>query len=274
MATGSTIKKQINWNFWALPILFLLILIIEKQAFGTFYSSWLYGLLLILFGIIYSLRYKLYQPVVIGALGGLTLWHYILAAHFDTCITMLQLIGFDVFITTANNPFSMGIWMINLVLLLIVIPIFGPIVSKSFQLEQSTKRIFITSAQTVISSGNGFTSRPYVAGKTTFPKEQITGFAQYLSGQMLAHPVFTNSGIFLTFSMGKSPLAIREPGEISYVSFENSGNITVHIAEKDYRRFRKQLTFDRLCESLGEVFKRFLNYYANNQEDRIAFELK
>ena len=274
MPTGIIIKRQINWNFWALPILFLLILIIEKQAFGTFYSSWLYGLLLIFFGIIYSARYKLYQPALIGCLSGLTLWHYILAAHFDTCLTMLQLIGFDMFINPANNPFSMGIWMINLVVLLIVIPIFGGIVSKSFRLEQSAKRIFNTAAQTVISTGNGFTSRPYVAGNAQYSKEQITGFTQYLAGQMIIHPSYTESGVFLTFSMGRSPLAMRETNEISYVLFDNGGNITVHITKKDYKRFRKQLTFNRLCESLGDLFKRFLNYYANNQEARIMTELK
>jgi hypothetical protein len=187
---------------------------------------------------------------------------------------MLQLIGFEVFNPAINNPFSMGMWMINLVVLLMVIPIFGGIVYKSFQLEQSAKRIFNTAAQTVISAGNGFTSRPYVAGNAKYSNEQITGFAQYLSGQMIVYPVFSDAGIFLIFSMGRSPLAMRETNEISYVSFGNDGDIAVHITKKDYKRFRKQLTFNRLCESLGDVFKRFLDYYVNNQEARILTELK
>jgi hypothetical protein len=274
MTNDSSIKRRINWNHWALPLLFFLIFIIEDQAFGTFFSSWLFSSLLIFFGLLYSFRYKLYQPAVIGCLAGLTLLHYILAAHFDTCLTMLQFIGFDMFINPANNPFSMGIWMINLVVLLITLPIFGPAITKSFMLEQSAKRIFNTAAQTVISDGDGFTSRPYVAGNAQYSKEQITGFTQYLSGQMIVYPVFSDAGVFLTFSMGRSPLAMRETNKISYVSFDNGGNIIVHITKKDYKRFRKQLTFNRLCESLGDVFKRFLNYYVNSQEARILTELK
>jgi len=274
MSAGSTIKRQINWNFWALPILFILLLIIEDQALGTYYTSWLYGLLLIFFGILYSVRFKLYQPAVIGCFAGITLWHYMLAAHYDTSLSMLHAIGIDISTNPGHSPFTMMIWLINLILFLVSLPIFGPVVLKSFRLALSAKRIFNTAAQTVTSNGNGFTFRPYVAGNVSHPKEKITGLAQYLSGHMLVHPVFTGSGVFLTFSMGKSPLAIREPNEISYVSFENSGNISVHIAEKDYKRFRKQLTFDRLCEALGDVFKRLLDYYADNQEARILSELK
>jgi len=81
MITDTSLKKQINWNAWVPPIFFILFLIIEKQAFGTIYTSWLYGLILILFGFLYSFRYKLYQPAVIFCLAGITLWHYVLAAH-------------------------------------------------------------------------------------------------------------------------------------------------------------------------------------------------
>ena len=91
---------------------------------------------------------------------------------------------------------------------------------------------------------------------------------------MIVYPVYTEAGIFMTFSMGKSPLAIKDSSEISYITFENKGKVSVHIASGDYKRFRKQLTFDRLCASLGDTFKRFLNYYVNNQENRILTELK
>jgi hypothetical protein len=274
MQADNQIKRRIDWNYWIPPFFFLLFFIIEGQAFGTFYTGWLYGLVLILFGIIYSIRYKLYQPILLFGLAGLTLWHYMLAAKYEVSITMLQSLGMDISVNPDVNPFSMLTWIINLVFFLILIPIIGPALEKAYKLEQSAKRIFKTAAQTVTSSKNGFTSRPFFAGNAEYSKAEITGFAQYLAGQVIVYPFFTETGIYLTFSMGKSPVSIKDATEISYLYFENTGNITVIISAPDYKRFRKELTFDQLCESLSSLFKRFLNYYINNQEARIMTELK
>ena len=274
MINNTSLKTQINWNLWAPPILFLLLLIIEKKAFGTFYTSWLYGLILILFGIIYSFRYKIYQPAVIFCLAGITLWHYVLAEHLETSFPMLRWMGFDIPDGPYNQPFSMVTWIINLFIFLVMIPVFGPVAAKSHRLEHFAKKLFRMASQTVPTSKDGFTARPFYAGNTVCSKEQITGFTQYLSGHMIVYPVFTEQNVFLTFSMGKSPLSIHEPSEISYIAFDFTGNITVHIAARDYRKFRKKVTFDKLCESMGNVFRRFLDYYLNNQEARIITELK
>jgi hypothetical protein len=274
MKNVSPLKRKINWNFWIPATMFLLFLIIEDRAFGTFYTSWLYGLSLIIIGIIYSARYKLYQPALILSLAGITLWHYVLASHYDTCLMMIRSLGLDISSYPGSSPFSMLTWMINLLILFLLIAIMGPLVIKALRLEQSANQIFKTAAKPVISSGNGFTSRPFYAGNAEYSKEQITGFSQYLEGQMIVYPVYSETGVFLTFSMGKSPVAVKESSEISYITFENTGKIIVHIAFKDYKKFRKQLTFDHLCESLGDLFKRFLNYYVHNQESRILSELK
>jgi hypothetical protein len=274
MTNDTLIKKTINWNFWIPAILFLLFLIIEDQAFHTYYTSWLYGLILILVGIMYSFRYKLYQPALVICLAGITLWHYILAAHFDTSITMLRSAGIAIPGNPDDNPFSMLIWIINLMILLILLPLMGPVILKAYKLELSARRLFRTAAQMVSTSKDGFTSRPYHAGNVEYSKEQIIGFTQYLSGQMIVHPVFTETGVYLTLSMGKSPLSIHDPTEISYIAFESTGNITVHIASLDYKKFSKELTFDRLCESLSDVFKRFMAYYKDGHEMRIITELK
>jgi len=267
-------KRQFNWNLWFPPLLFIIFLIIEDQAFNTYYTLWFYGLILIMAGIFYSFRYKLYQPGILFCLAGITLWHYAFAAHFDTCLVMLRQLGIDISPIPGNNPFNMMIWLINLLIFFILLAFTGPAVLKAFRLEQAARGIFRTAAQPVTASGNGFTSRPFFAGDAEYSKEQITGFTQYLASQLIVYPVYTEAGVFMTFSMGKSPLSIKDSSEISYITFENTGKISVHIASGDYKRFRKQLTFDRLCESLGDTFKRFLNYYVNNQENRILKELK
>lgn len=274
MITDTFIKRQVNWNFWAPAILFPVLLIIEKKAFGTFYTSWLYGLILIVFGIIYSARYRLAQPGILLCFAGITLWHYVLAEHFETCFPLLRMIGIDVPADPFKNPFSMLTWIINLLIFLVTIPLLGPVTSKAFRLEQSARKLFKTAAQIVPTSHNGFTARPFYAGNTEYSKEQLTGFARFLSGHLIVYPVFAETGLYLTFSMGKSPFSVHEPSEISYIALDNIGAITVHIAASDYKRFRKELTFDRLCESMGNLFKRFLEYYINNQEYRIITELK
>ena len=254
-------------------LIFILFLIIEKTAFGTFFTSWLYGLILILFGLIYSFRYKLYQPAVIFCLAGITLWHYVLAEHPETNILLLRRMGFDTPDVPYNNPFSMVTWIINLLIFLVIIPVFGPVSIKAFSLEQSAKKLFRMAAQTVPTSKDGFTTRPFYAGNTVCSKEQITGFTQYLSGRNIIFPVFTEQNVFLTFSMGKSPLSLQEPSDVSFIALDFDGNMTVHIAAGDYKKFRKKLTFDTLCHSMGNVFKRFLDYYRQNQEARIITEI-
>ncbi|MCK4361609.1 MAG: hypothetical protein KAV70_07670 [Bacteroidales bacterium] len=266
-------KQQINWNFWIPAIMFFLFLIIEDKAFGTYYSSWLYGLVLILVGILYSVRYKLFQPALVICLIGLTVWHYFLATHFEANIYMLQLLGIDISINPEDNPFSMLTWVINAVVLLILMAVTSPVLNKAFKLEKSARRIFKTAASTVFSATNGFTSRPYSAGYAEYTKDQIIGFTHYLSGKIIVFPVYRENGIYLTFSMRRSPLSINEPSEISYVYFNYEGKITVHISSEDYKRYKEALSFDQLCESMSDVFKRFLNYYINNQESRIIPEL-
>ena len=273
MTSNTSIKYQINWNLWIPGILFVFFLIIEKKSFGTFYTSWLYGLILILVGIMYSIRFKLYQPLLAFCLGGLTLWHYWLAEYFETNIYMLHLLGIDISLSQDNNPFSMLGWIINFAVFFLLMPFTMPVMEKALKLETSAKRIFKTAARTVYSATNGFTSRPYSAGQAEYTKEQIIGFTYYLSGQKIAFPVYKEKGIYLTFSMRRSPLSIHEPSEISYVYFDYKGKIIVHISETDYRRYKAELTFDQLCESMSDVFKRFLNHYINNQENRINLEL-
>ena len=274
MTYNTSMKQQINWNFWIPAIMFFILLIIEGKAFGTYYSSWLYGLVLIMVGVMYSIRYKLYQPAMVICLIGLTVWHYFLATHFEANIYMLQLLGVDISISPENNPFSMFTWIINAIVLFVLMAVTSPVLDKAFKLEKFARRIFKTAARTVYSATNGFTSRPYSAGHAEYTKEQIIGFTHYLSGKIIVFPFYRENGIYLTFSMRRSPLSIHEPSEISYVYFDYEGKITVHISAKDYKRYKAELSFDQLCESMSDVFKRFLNYYINNQESRINLELK
>jgi hypothetical protein len=74
--------------------------------------------------------------------------------------------------------------------------------------------------------------------------------------------------------MNKSLMVINEPTEVSYITLDYQGRITVRISEKDYRDFTERLSFDQLCSSMAEVFIRFIEYHQKGLESRIISELK
>jgi len=76
------------------------------------------------------------------------------------------------------------------------------------------------------------------------------------------------------FPMNTSPLVDPQLNKVSYLSFEKDGNISVHISEADYKQYKNKLSFDQLCGSFINMFKQFLEYYKDGNEDRIVTELK
>ena len=55
----------------------------------------------------------------------------------------------------------------------------------------------------------------------------------------------------------------------SYVSFNLDGKVTLNIGKIDYLKYKEQLTFDQLCESLGTLFIDFLELFKKGEGTRI-----
>jgi len=79
---------------------------------------------------------------------------------------------------------------------------------------------------------------------------------------------------YLGFSMGASPLVVDDPLEISHVRIGPENNLSVSISSFDYQQYKENLNFDQLCQSMSEVFMRFIEYYKEGKESRIISELK
>jgi len=60
----------------------------------------------------------------------------------------------------------------------------------------------------------------------------------------------------------------------TYVSLYYSGDFDVHIAKKDYRKYRDELTFDQLCTSFGFIILTLLSYYKKGECEKIKEILK
>ncbi|MCD4697036.1 MAG: hypothetical protein K8S16_12440, partial [Bacteroidales bacterium] len=129
-------------------------------------------------------------------------------------------------------------------------------------------------AQQVFEVSNGYTNRPYSGGKTEVGNTDILGLARFLAGKEI---IIYDAGpqlITYAFSMNTSPLVDPQLNKVSYMSFDQEGNISVHISERDYKQYKNKLSFDQLCGSFVNMFKQFLEYYKDGNEDRIVTELK
>jgi hypothetical protein len=165
-------------------------------------------------------------------------------------------------------------WLGVLVANGIVFYTLGPKQLKALSLEGSAIRLFKLAAREVSGEQNGFTGRPYQAGRHEFARNEVIGLASFLEGKKICRADFTDKGIKLIFSMGISPLNNKLMDELSYVYFGDEGDLSVFISQSDYSQYKKEYTFDQLCELMGKTFLRFGEYYKDHNEKRIITELK
>ncbi|MBL6950840.1 MAG: hypothetical protein ISR57_09380 [Bacteroidales bacterium] len=140
--------------------------------------------------------------------------------------------------------------------------------------EINSRRLFKLAAELIVETADGFTDRPYSAGEINASREEILGFSRFIEGKYVARVFHAEKTILLTFSLSRSLLTVINPKEVSHISINESGVMTVFITESDYRQYRKTYNFNQLCHSIGEVFKRFMEYYQEGLEARIITELK
>lgn len=223
-------------------------------TFEPLYSAIAFGLFFIIFGIFEFHRTKLITYLILGLLWGTGTWH-----------SLVQFVDFFL---------SLKTYIVHVIVSFVALILAWSVFYGNEKLESNARRLFNLAAEHVHEAFNGFTDRPYSASKFEYTRDEILGFARFLGGKKIVKSIIQEKVVILAFSMGISPLKEPDLQLISYVSFDNEGNISVHISEYDYKRFKEELTFDHLCASLGDVFKRFLEYYKKGSESRIIVELK
>lgn len=273
----SIIKWRPIWKFWIPILLFLVPLILEGEMAGTLFTPYLYGILVLIFGLIYYFRTRLWQVPVVALTLTLALWIYFLTERPGRTVETLKLAGIpagDTFQQMLEQYFTLPVWFVFLVISFISFVTFGKIFAHALDLESAAIRLFKISAVKLVDENNGYTERPFTGGKHSFNEEQLFGFAMFLEGKKIVLAEYADNGVKLIFSMGISPLSNRSGGKVSYVMLNNDGSYSVFIAQHDYRQYRKQYTFDQLCKMMGDTFLRFAKYHAGNNENRIITELK
>lgn len=131
-------------------------------------------------------------------------------------------------------------------------------------------------ARPVNETDDGFTPRPFPAGEAKYTRQEIIGLAKFMLKHVIIFPHFEqNRTVFVVpENMFKHLLFLRRGYENdTYVSFDFDGNVSVSITRRDYQKYREELTFDQLCDSLGNLFKQFLELYQDGQKDKIIDRL-
>ena len=262
---------------WIPIILFLIPLILEGQLIGTIFTPYVYGIIVLIAGIIYYFRFRLWQAFVIMAMTSIAIWTYFLSARPEKTEYLLNLIGLDpgtAFVPWLQTYLPLPVWMVILIINFIIFYSLGPLMLKALDLERSAIRLFKLAAREISGEQNGFTGRPIQVGEHPHARNVVIGLASYLEGKKICVADFTGNGIKLIFSMGISPLNQAHRNELSYVFFGDDGKLNVFISQDDYKQYKKEYTFDQLCELMGNTFLRFAQYYTEHLEKRIITELK
>lgn len=138
------------------------------------------------------------------------------------------------------------------------------------------REVLELAARPVSGTADGFTSRPYPAGEARYTKDELKAFSKFALKHRIAFPynegdrtvLNINENMFIYFLIKK-----KNYQKDTYVAFDSDGHISVNITEKDYKKYKEELTFDQLCQSLGNLFKDFLLLHQGGESKKIIERL-
>jgi hypothetical protein len=119
-----------------------------------------------------------------------------------------------------------------------------------------------------------YTERPRPAGVVDYSKYDIIDFTNYLKRIMIGMTYLEKNRVLIVpIKYGHEFAALYNPNfnylENTWISFDFDGQVSVHISRKDYLDYREDLTFDHLCECLGQLMITFADFYMRGDKVRI-----
>lgn len=143
------------------------------------------------------------------------------------------------------------------------------------KLKWRTREMLELAAQPVEDKTNGLTQRPFQAGEIEYSPGEIMDFSVFIRRNLIAIPVFEkNRTVFiLNIPLKKLLQFSKNYDQRTWVAFSYDGKVHVNIQQNDYFMYRDQLAFDKLCQSLGDLFIEFMNLYQNGEEGQIIYRL-
>jgi hypothetical protein len=128
------------------------------------------------------------------------------------------------------------------------------------------REIFELAAESVEEAGNGYTSRPRPVGRVEYSPQQMHSFARFCARHLIAVPYVTSKNITLVLvkmgdEFGRLLGLLGDYRDATWINFDVTGEVSVHIAQKDYLDYREPLAFDPLCNAFGQVFIDFFELF-------------
>ncbi|MFC1916924.1 hypothetical protein ACFLX1_02205, partial [Chloroflexota bacterium] len=103
---------------------------------------------------------------------------------------------------------------------------------------------------------------------------QIIQFTQFVRRHLIAVP-YTGKDkvVFVPVSAGREfPFIMgfkNDYTDETWVAFDFNGDVSVNISHRDYLNYNEELSFDQLCESLGNLFIEFIGMFQRGEGTRI-----
>jgi hypothetical protein len=143
------------------------------------------------------------------------------------------------------------------------------------KLKWRGQEIFELAAMSVEDTGNSFTSRPRPAGQVVISKTEMIRFIDFITINLIAFAFREENRIVFVLGLpGKDTpyiLGIKKDYiEDTWVAIDYDGKVAVNITQDDYLLFKQDLDFDKLCQSLGNVFMEFMELSQNGKESQIV----
>jgi phosphate starvation-inducible membrane PsiE len=140
------------------------------------------------------------------------------------------------------------------------------------------REVLELAASTVEQTQNGYTGRPMPVGKTDLTREHILGFAEFVRRHLIAATYVGRDRVaFVPIRQGKEyPFILglkNDYADETWVCFDFSGNVSANVSQRDYLDYREALSFDKLCQSLGDLFVEFAGMFVRGESVRIIGRL-
>ncbi len=146
------------------------------------------------------------------------------------------------------------------------------------KLKYRGREVMELAAWDVEEAPDTYTERPRPAGVVDYSKYDIIDFGNQLKKTLVCMPFQEENRLLLVpIKMGDEFELLYKPSynylEKTWISFDFEGNVSVHISRKDYLDYKDDLSFDHLCESLGQLMITFADFYMRGDKVRIIDRL-
>jgi len=146
------------------------------------------------------------------------------------------------------------------------------------RLKWRIREILELAAAPIEDTTNGFTPRPRPLGKADYSNFELSGFGAFALRNHIAIPCYESDRVvFVANDWIRGFLWLyrlrRDYSAATWVALDYDGNVTVNIARHDYLKYKDSLSFDQLCQSLGDQFIGFLELFRRGQGIQIIHKM-